>query len=332
MTTNYEGRPVLSDDELKAAFAALFPHGWAGADVQAELAPGGWADSPLAAVFHPTAETLYEESVRVHRNLENLPLPRKPDAPPPPPEPTLEQVRAEFVASPVEPDRECQELVGRCLWEVFSDNHEVTADDGRLLDLGSARGSGGFLAEVLNAQGGPKPVPRPDLSDMFDKMFAPKGKVTPQMAEMMAAMRKEMVGDGGYTYLDFYMGNQSADRADLTPVYAMIFRRLRARGMDWKYTFPRLYAVDFRPMKKALDEKKRQEDGEPEWAGYDPSAEFEQAEDDRQKDEELAKLRASLDDGHREAVAAAQDAEPPATVRAYRQVYGEFPVGWPPEA
>ena len=42
-------------------------------------------------------------------------------------------------------------------------------------------------------------------------------------------------------------------------------------------------------------------------------------------------MRERLDEGHREAVTAAREAEPPATVRAYRRVYGEFPNGWPPE-
>ena len=53
---------------------------------------------------------------------------------------------------------------------------------------------------------------------------------------------------------------------------------------------------------------------------------------DRKRDEELAKMRESLDEGHREAVAAALEAEPPAVVRAYAAVCGQFPDGWPPEA
>jgi hypothetical protein len=37
-------------------------------------------------------------------------------------------------------------LVGQCLWNILSDNHEVLAADGRVLDIGSFRASGGFLA------------------------------------------------------------------------------------------------------------------------------------------------------------------------------------------
>jgi len=234
------------------------------------------------------------------------------------------------VDAPVEAERECQELVGLCLWDVFSDNHEVAAADGRLLDLGSMRAGGGFLAEVLNKQGGPKPPPK-EPSEFFNDMVAKAGD-GPQQAAFLELLRTEMYGDGGYTYMDFYMGTHMVGgRADLSPVYEMVFRRLRARGLDWKYVFPRLYAVDMRPLGKALDEKKRQESGEEEWEEYDPSAAFEEEQEEAQRDEEIAEMRESLDEAHRDAVEAARDEEPPATVRAYRAVYGELPEGWPPE-
>lgn len=323
---NDDDRAEWTDDKLRAEFQALFPRGWAGADVMAELAPNGWAAAPIAAVFHPSAEQIYEESVRLHRNM--AAFPRRPDAPPPPPEPSREEILSEHADGPVEAERECQELIGLCLWDVFSDNHDVTSDDGRRLNLGSARRGGGFLAEILNAQGGPPPPPKPDTSAMIDKLFPPSDD--PKVAAFMADMRKEMLGEGGYTYLDFYLGTtRVADRADLGPVYELIFRRLKARGHDWTYHFPRLYAVDMRPVKKMLDERDRE--GE-EWAGYDPSAAFEEEQEDRKRDEELAAFRETLDEGHREAVEAALQEEPPAIVRAYAAVYGEFPAGWPPEA
>lgn len=322
---SFDEQPTFTGDELKAEFAALFPHGWCGPDVLAELAPDGWAASPLVAVFHPSAEVVHAEQVRMQRNMAAL---RRPDAPPPPPEPTLEEIKAEHSDSEPEPQRECQELLGRCLWDVFSDNHDVKAADGRLLRLGSARGSGGFLADVLNAQGGPPPPPKPQLPPELEAQLFPKSD-DPKMQAIIAEMRKEMIGDGGYTYLDFYMGTgMVSGRADLTPVYALIFRRLKARGLDWTYSFPRLHAVDFRPLKKQMDEAK----GEPEWANYDPAAALEAEEEDRKRDEEVAKLRESLDEAHREAVAAALEEEPPAIVRAYAAVYGHFPDGWPPEA
>jgi hypothetical protein len=330
MENTFDEQNRMEHEELLAEFAALFPQGWAGADVMAALAPQGWAESPLAKVYHPSAATVYEETIRIRRNLESLPFKRKEDAPPPPPEPTLAEIEAEHVESPVEAERECQELLGLCLWDIFSDNHEVSADDGRLLDLGSMRGSGGFLAEVLNAQDGPKPPKREEpefLKEMLEKLGG--GQNSP-MYEMM---RKEMYGDGGYTYMDFYMGSHMVgSRADLTPVYEFIFRRLYARGMDWKYVFPRLHLVDFSGAKKAMDEQKRRESGEEEWEEYDPSAEFEKEQEEAERQQQVAEMREKLDDAHREAVEDAQDREPPKVVLAYQTVYGEFPLGWPPEA
>jgi hypothetical protein len=273
-----------SGAELHAEFDRLFPQGFAGPDVLQELAPAGWENSPLVAVCHPSLEQVYEETRRVHRNLGEL---RKPnDQRPVPPEPTLDEVARDFQTHPVEVAREVRELVGQCLWDVFSENHEVVGPDGRLLDLGSFRASGGFLAEVLNRQ----------------------------------------PGAAGYDYIDFYMGTTwVAQRADLTPVYRMIFRRLRGRGLDWRYHFPRLYAVDLRPLKEALDQK-----DEPEWLNYSPSEAVAREEEQKEQDKNLAELRASLDEGHREAIGEALKGPPPPTVRAYQAVYGRLPSGWPP--
>ncbi len=321
----------LTDEECKAEFIALFPKGWAGPDVFAEIAPKGWEAASVSAVFHPSVDQIFEESVRMHRNMASFPG-RKADAPPPPPEPTREQIEAEYEANPYEPERECRELVGLCLWDIFSDNHTVRADDGREVDLGSMRSGGGFLADVINAQPGPPPRPKPELPpEIMEKMFPSTEGMDPKVAEMMAEMRKEMLGDGGYTYLDFYMGTgMISGRTDLQPVYEMIFRRLFKRGMDWEYSFPRLRLVDLRPLKKHLDEQAKGD--EPEFVGYDPSAAFEEEQEDQQRDEELAEMREKLDEGHREAVEAARDREPPATVKAYQKIFGDFPKGWPPEA
>jgi hypothetical protein len=91
------------------------------------------------------------------------------------------------------------------------------------------------------------------------------------VAAFTARVQKEMTGSGGYGYLDLYMGTvMMAGRADLQPVYEMIFRRLKARGHDWVYRFPRLGLVDLRPLKEHLDE--RAGEGKPDFAGYDPGA------------------------------------------------------------
>jgi hypothetical protein len=276
-----------SDEELHAEFDRLFPHGFAGPDVFQELAPGGWARSPLVAVFRPSVDQLYEETLVMHRNLASL---RRPDEPRPGlAEPTREEIAREYREHAVEPEAEVRELIGQCLWDVFSDGHEVVAaEDGRALDLGSFRYAGSVLADVANRQ----------------------------------------IGTTQYDYMSFYLGTSwVCQRADFTPIYELIFRRLRRRGLDWIYHFPRLYAVDFRALKETLDQER-----EPEWLNYSPSQALAREEEQTKHDRELAELRGSLDAGYREAVEEARSAPPPATVRAFQAVYGHLPRGWPPEA
>ena len=205
---------------------------------------------------------------------------------PVPPEPTLDKIARDFRERPIAVEQEIRELVGQCLWDVFSDSHEVVGPDGRLLDLGSFRGSGDFLADVLNRQ----------------------------------------VGERQYDYMSFYMGTiWLAQRADLTPVYRLIFHRLHGRRLDWIYHFPRLHAIDLRPLKESLDQNQ-----EPEWINHSPSEALATEAEHQKHDQELAEFHESLDEGYREAIDEAQKQPPPATVRAYKVVYGRFPRGWPP--
>ena len=165
---------------------------------------------------------------------------------------------------------EDRELICMCLWDVFSNNHSVTAIDGREVDIGSFRGAAAFLADLANAE----------------------------------------IGGARYDYMDFYMGTiRAQNRADLAPVYRAIFRRLRGAGSDWEYRFPRLGLVEMGP------------------ATSDPEADpAEEIEKRRAVDE----LRADFEEGERAAREAARDLPAPATVAAYRAVYGEDPAGWPP--
>jgi len=115
-----------------------------------------------------------------------------------------------------ETERNIRELVGRCLWDIFSDQHDVTAADGRLIDLGSFRQAGEFLAEFVNRRTG-----RRDCD-----------------------------------YMHFYLGSSAPwaqTQHDLAFVYELIFRRLKAPGLDWVYHFPQIHLVDFRPLRDALD-------------------------------------------------------------------------------
>ena len=233
----------MSDAELHALFDRLFPGGFAGQDVLDELAPRGWERSPLVACFHPSVERIFEERLAMHRNLNELRRLHRGRSSGTTeifsPEPTFAEVKTDYAPSVIQRDEEVTELVGLCLWDIFSDNHEVVLPDGCLADIGSFRGAGAFIDEHLTRE-------------------------------------QEHWREGDY--LRFYMGTiWIGRRADLTPVYAMIFARLKDLGADWIYHFPELQLVELTA------------------ADHEP-----------------------------------MDREPPATVRAYRQVYGRDPRGWPP--
>lgn len=280
----------LTDAGLKTFFNRLFPRGFAGADVQAELAPQGWEKSPLLACFHPSPEHAFQESLQMRRNIEELiriRREREPDNPrlAPKPEPTLEEVRAKWQETPVKTTEELTELVGLCLWDVFSDNHEVIAADGRVVDIGSFRDAAGFIAEYISG-------PSEDLWSM--------------------------------DYCQFSWGTiWIAQRADLTPVYAMIFRRLQAPGgADWEYHFPEMGLVDLSPLREAAKPAKPE--------NHSPSEAFAAEQEEHERQGELERVRAELADIHEQSRREAMDRPPPATVRAFQEVLGRDPKGWPP--
>jgi hypothetical protein len=274
-----------SDAECEAELDLLFPSGLASPDVLREIAPAGWENSPLLAVFHPTAQQEYEEAVRMHRNLREFSR-RRGRAGDLSAEPRFEEIAEAFRSKPVEVEREVRELVGQCLWDIFSDEHDVVAPDGRVLHFGSFRGAGGFLAGWLNRR----------------------------------------TGERRYDYLHFYLGTSWVnDRADLSPVYRMIFHRLKRRGLDWVYQFPQVHLIDFRPLRDALEKKEG-----PDWANYSPSEGLAREEEERRREKEIEEMRENLAQGHREAIEEARQAPPPRIVQAYYDVYGRWPGGWPP--
>jgi hypothetical protein len=293
-------RGRLNDEELKGFFDRLFPHGFAGSDVVAEIAPEGWEKSPMVACFHPSVERVFEEQLQMHRNIASLGEARReqdPEKAKEPeeerPEPTLEELKARWEETPIKEDEEVTELVGQCLWDIFSDNHEVIAADDRVVDIGSFRGASAFLDEYITGK------PRPQ----------------PKTAEDFMAMLKTM------DYMRFYMGTiWTSGRADLTPIYLMIFRRIKGMGGDWEYHFPELGIVDLGGGRS--EEEKPEE--------YSPSESFGREQEEQEREAEVEKMRSELAEGNAEARRQAMDRPPPKTVNAYVQIYGRDPKGWPP--
>lgn len=271
----------FTETELAPFFDRLFPQGVAGSDVLTDITPEGWGSSPLLACFHPSVEQLHRETLHIHRNVEQLRLMRHERESPglefsPSPGPTYEEVTAEWMETEVNARKEVAEVVGMCLWDVFSDNHEVIAADGRIVDTGSFRGSAAFLDGWIGAR-----ADEPGKAD----------------------------------YMRFYMGTVwIRGRAILGVVYRMIFARLKAVGADWKYRFPELHAVDLSSERRTVERPVEE-----------PSSE-----DQRQAEAEVHQFRAGLAQISEQARREARSGPPPEIVRAYENIYGRAPLGWPP--
>jgi len=118
-----------------------------------------------------------------------------------------------------------------------------------------------------------------------------------------------------YMAYDFF-----EERFDFEPVLRLVFRRLRAVGADWRYCYPSLRVVSF--------DRAQPSDSDP--AAYDPSAALAAEEARREKEAELERMQAELDEGNREARERMLDQPPTPPVLAYEAVYGHEPDGWPP--
>src|SRR5690242_15826635 len=105
----------LNGAELRAFLNRLFPHGLAGPDIIAEVAPEGWEQSPLLACFHPSVEQVFKEELRWCREFESQHNELRRDNDPNAdymrvPRPRLQQVRRQWQPRPLRPIDELREL------------------------------------------------------------------------------------------------------------------------------------------------------------------------------------------------------------------------------
>lgn len=246
----------------------------------AELAPEGWENSRYLRVEHPTVEQRYQESVTMHENLNSLFGKGKEPTPPP----TREEIQKSYDEDDhtVKPMEELLDVFGGGLWSVFSNNHSVTGPNGEEYDLGSFRGTGSTLAAFI-------------------------GKHFPEAPD--------------FNYMDFYCADLFIERrVDVTPLYELIFRRLKTRKCDWNYEFPRIHIVDFSDAKEQLSPENPAE--------YDPGTALAEEMEKKKKKKELAEMRQKLDDAYEKEKEEALYKPPPMVVQAYRNVYGQWPEGW----
>lgn len=191
----------LPDELLEPLFFELFgviP------ELKKEVMPDGFSNSELVHIFHPTAGQQYKEYCQIHENFETLFNKKRKSEP----LKTFEEFVLTIEDSNVEELYEIVHIYGDCLWDIFSNNHTVYNENYESYDIGSFRGSGRFLANVI------------------DKMNLVPGR--------------------SFDYMDFYMGSFVAEsRANLVPVYEFIFRILKAKNLDWEYYFPRTGIISF---------------------------------------------------------------------------------------
>jgi hypothetical protein len=149
----------------------VFPRGLQSADLLSALCPEGWQNSSFKSLLEGASETDQQETA-----IANL-----------------------------------RHMVGLCLWDILSDNHDLILSDRRVVHLGSFRVAAGIISDF-------------------------------------AAGERSIGFRSGEDYLDFYMGTWAIkDRNALKPIYRYIFSRLRECGVDWKYSFPRLQVIRLEP-------------------------------------------------------------------------------------
>jgi hypothetical protein len=148
----------LTEQESFDLLKTILPEGSRSADLLTALCPEGWQNSSLKLLFEGASEAGREE----------------PDI-----------VKLEH-------------LLGLCLWDILSDNHDLVLPDGRAIHLGSFRATAGIISDFLARE---LPIHLRSAED----------------------------------YLEFYLGTWAIkNRTALKPVYRYIFTRLRESGIDWK--------------------------------------------------------------------------------------------------
>lgn len=168
------------------------------------LLPQGWAKSDFVTFFHPTAQQQFDEYKRMCDNINRLSKKNEEEK---------EVLITEYSQDlrDVDEDKEPLTLLGLCLWDIFSDNHTVIDSNGMEYNLGSFRGSAGFIAELINGK------EDKDDNDVFN-----------------------------FDYMEFHMGTSWIEkRSNVQPFYEFIFSELKNEGCNWEYYFPKISLINF---------------------------------------------------------------------------------------
>jgi len=264
----------LSEDSSEKLLIELFKEL---PDLQNEIMPNGFSNSRFIHVFHPTPQQQYKEYRQMEMNFETL-FKKKNEKREP--VKTFEEFILTITDTEVEELYEIVSIYGDCIWDIFSNNHTVYNENLASYDIGSFRGSGSFIADVIE--------------------------------------KINLVPGRSFDYMDFYMGSFIAEqRTNLVPVYEFIFKKLKAKKIDWEYSFPRIGLIDFNT---SNDENTDMKD-------YDPASSLKKELENEKK--EVKKWQEHLDDCYNEEFEKARYSKPAQVVTAYYSVYGHWPNGHP---
>lgn len=245
------------------------------------VAPNGFSNSPLIFIYHPTPEQEYKEYLQTLLHSKML-RHRLKKAVRTDQAISFEEFIKELESTPVDEQYEMGYIFGDCIWNIFSNNHTVFNEHLESYELCSWRRSGDFIADVIN--------------------------------------KLQLVPNKTFDYMDFYMGNVfTSERADLTSVYEFIFKKLKAKNLDWEYSFPQMGLISFN------NEDEEGDDIE----NYNPSEALKKQMEKQQKQDEANKLQQEFDKIYEEEYEKAHFAKPSEEVMAYNHVYGNWPKGHP---
>ena len=133
----------LPDDIMESLIIELFQ---AIPEMKDKVIPQGFSNSDLVHIFHPTEEQRYKEYCEMHVRFKTLF--KKKEAPES--LKTFEEFILTIEETKVEELYEIVSIYGNCLWDIFSNNHTVYNENSESYDIGSFRGSGRFLADVID--------------------------------------------------------------------------------------------------------------------------------------------------------------------------------------
>lgn len=305
----------LNEKESIEFLETLFPGGLKNVSLQAGLCPQGWEKSPLFEALHPSQKQCYDEHLSFAKRMKELQAASAKGA-----GENVAQAQEvlesfdefveknpveELILSSQEIVDELAHLIGLCFWDTFSNNHEVITAEGKIVDLGSFRGSAGTIADFVNQK---TTVEEPFDFTKIDFVNMDQNNID-----------FEKLGIN-MDYMDYYMGTTMiAHRVDLAPIYELIFRRIQAYGGTWRYAFPRIHLIDFGGAKSSPEED------------YEPSASFQKSYEEDVRKKKVAKMKRDMDKDAMAAKRRARAQDPPTTVQAFMNIFDKFPSGWPPD-